>query len=122
MRVGGHYARAKRRRTTHGAELTEEGGAAVLRRDSGVEKGPPWPAMVSEVTGGQRSGGGVLRRGILHGPEETTVELSAASIPEQGKRKTRESRLGRARMGKRGGPVPTCRAGAGEQAACVGCA
>jgi hypothetical protein len=39
-------------------ELTEEGGATVLQRDSGVEEGPPWPAMVSEVTGGRRSGGG----------------------------------------------------------------
>jgi hypothetical protein len=41
-------------------ELTEEGGATVLRRDSGVEKGPLWPAMASEVMGGQRSGGGTL--------------------------------------------------------------
>jgi hypothetical protein len=47
--------------------------------------------------------GGVLRRGILCGPEETTVELLAASISEQGKRNVRESRLGRARKGKRGG-------------------
>jgi hypothetical protein len=54
------------RRTTRGGELTEEGRAAVLRRDSGVEKGPPWSATVSEVTGGRKSsGGGVLRRGIL---------------------------------------------------------
>jgi hypothetical protein len=30
----------------------------VLRRDSGVEKGAPWPATVSEVTGSQRSGWG----------------------------------------------------------------
>jgi hypothetical protein len=30
----------------------------VLRRDSNVEKGPPWPTMVSEVMGGQRGGGG----------------------------------------------------------------
>jgi hypothetical protein len=43
---------------THGAELTEEGGVVVLQRDSGVEKGPQWPATASEVTGGWRSGGG----------------------------------------------------------------
>jgi hypothetical protein len=43
---------------THGAELTEEGGAAVLRRDFDMEKGPPWPATASEVTGSRRSGGG----------------------------------------------------------------
>jgi hypothetical protein len=43
---------------TRGVELTKEGGAAVLRRDFGVEKGPPWLATVSEVTGGRRSGGG----------------------------------------------------------------
>jgi hypothetical protein len=30
----------------------------MLRRNSGVEKGPPWPAMASEVTGGRRRGGG----------------------------------------------------------------
>jgi hypothetical protein len=42
--------------------LTNEGGATVLWRDSGVEKGPPWPAMVSEVTGGRRSGGGTQAR------------------------------------------------------------
>jgi hypothetical protein len=78
----------------------------VLRRDSGVEKGAPWPATVSEVTGSQRSGGGgVLRRGIFHGPEEAAVELSTASMPEEGKRKARESRLSCARKGKRGGSV-----------------
>jgi hypothetical protein len=38
----------------------------------------------------------------LHGPEETAVELSAASMSEQGKRKARESQLGHARKGKRG--------------------
>jgi hypothetical protein len=59
----------------------------VLRRDSDVEKGPPWPTMVSEVMGGQR-GGGVLRRGVLSGPEEMAVELSAASMPEQGKKES----------------------------------
>jgi hypothetical protein len=36
----------------------QEGGATVLRRDSGVEKGPPWPVTASEVMGGQKSGGG----------------------------------------------------------------
>jgi hypothetical protein len=30
----------------------------VLRRDSDVEEGPPWPATASEVTGGRRSGEG----------------------------------------------------------------
>jgi hypothetical protein len=88
----------------------------MLRRDSSVEKGPLWPATASEVTGGRRSGGGgVLKRGVLRGPEETTVELSAASMPEQGKRKARQSRLGRARKGKRGGPVrATPRGGRGR--------
>jgi hypothetical protein len=55
-----------------------------------------------------REGGevvGVLRRGILRGPEKTAVELSTASMPEQGKRKVRENRLSRARKGKRGGSV-----------------
>jgi hypothetical protein len=46
---------------------------------------------------------GVLWRGILLGPEETAVELSAASMPEQGKRKARKSRLGHACKGKRRG-------------------
>jgi hypothetical protein len=50
-------------------------------------------------------GGGVLRRGFLHGLKETAVELSAASMPEQGKRKARKSQLGRACKGKQGGPV-----------------
>jgi hypothetical protein len=36
----------------------QEGGATVLRRDSGVEKGPPWPVTASEVMGGRKSGGG----------------------------------------------------------------
>jgi hypothetical protein len=49
--------------------------------------------------------GGVLRWGVLRGLEETTVDLSAASMPEQGKRKARESMLGHARKGKRGGVV-----------------
>jgi hypothetical protein len=92
----------------------------VLRRDSGVEKGPSWPAMASGVTGGRRSGGGgggVLRRGILCGPEETTVELLAASISEQGKRNVRESRLGRARKGKRGGGSDRARRGEEENGA-----
>jgi hypothetical protein len=39
----------------------------------------------------------------LRGPEKTAVELSTASMPEQGKRKVRENRLSRARKGKRGG-------------------
>jgi hypothetical protein len=39
----------------------------------------------------------------LSGPEETAVELSAASMLEQEKRKAGKSRLGHARMGKRGG-------------------
>jgi hypothetical protein len=38
--------------------LTNEGGATTLRHNSIVVKGPPWPAAVSEVMGGRRSGGG----------------------------------------------------------------
>jgi hypothetical protein len=34
------------------ATLTDEGGAAVLRHDSGVEKWPPWLTTASEVTRG----------------------------------------------------------------------
>jgi hypothetical protein len=45
---------------------------------------------------------GVLGRGILQRPEEAVVELSAASMSEQGKRKARESWLGHAHKGKRG--------------------
>jgi hypothetical protein len=45
---------------------------------------------------------GVLRRAVLRGPEETTVELSAASMSEQGKREAGKSWLGRACKGKRG--------------------
>jgi hypothetical protein len=67
-----------------------------------VEKGPSWPATASEVTGAGEVVG-VLRRGVLYGLEETTVELSVASMPEQGKRKARKSRLGCAHKGKRGG-------------------
>jgi hypothetical protein len=56
----------------------------------------------------------------LRGPEETTVELSAASMLEQGKRKARKSRLGRARKGKRGGPVrATPRGGKGITGPCI---
>jgi hypothetical protein len=66
-----------------------------------VEKGPSWPATASEVTGAGEVVG-VLRRGVLYGLEETAVELSVASMPEQGKRKERKSRLGCAHKGKRG--------------------
>jgi hypothetical protein len=90
---------------TREAELTEEGGAVVLRCDSDVEEGPPWLVMASEVTGSQRSGGGggVLRQAVLRGPEEMTVELSTASMSEQGKkREAGKSWLSHVRKGKRG--------------------
>jgi hypothetical protein len=51
-----------------------------------VEVGPPW-----------------LVTAILRGPEETAVELSAASMSEQGKREAGKTQLGHARKGKRGG-------------------
>jgi hypothetical protein len=137
---------------THLAEFTEEGGAAVLRRDSDVEKGPPWSVTASEVTGGRRSGG-VTQVGCLARTGEDSSGALGGLNARTGKRKTGKSRLGRARKGKRGGDLVRVtprggrrrtgpaswqlrgsggdgrwsggvqrRAGAGERATCVGCA
>jgi hypothetical protein len=84
---------------THGAELTEEGEAAVLRRDSGVEKGAPWPATASEVTGGRRSGGGTQARCLARTGGDDSGALGGFNA-RAGERKTRESRLGHVRKGK----------------------
>jgi hypothetical protein len=46
---------------------------------------------------------GGTQAGVLRGPEETALEHLAASMPEWEKRKARESQLGLARKGKRGG-------------------
>jgi hypothetical protein len=49
---------------------------------------------------------GGTQAGVLRGPEETALEHLAASMPEWEKRKARESQLGLARKGKRGGGGP----------------
>jgi hypothetical protein len=92
---------------TRGAELTEEGGAAVLQRDSGVEEGPPWRAMVSEVTGGRRSGegGGGTQAGCLvrsGGDDSGALGGFDVGAGEKGGRKIW---LGPTHKRKRGGSV-----------------
>jgi hypothetical protein len=53
----------------------------------------------------------------LRSPEGMVVELSAASVSEQGKRKARESWLGRAPRGGRGRMGPGSCVGAAETGA-----
>jgi hypothetical protein len=91
----------KKNKTRGGAHRRGRGGGAPAQFRCGG--GDPMAGDGQRCHGRLDKWGGVLRRGISHGPEETTVELSVASMPKQGKRKTRESRFGRAGKGKRGG-------------------
>jgi hypothetical protein len=95
----------------------------VLRRDSSVEKGPPWPAMVSQVTGGQRSGEGTQAGHFAWTGGDDSRALGGFNTRAGEKENEGESPRSCAYGEEEGGgSVPTCRAGAGEQAACVGCA